>query len=240
MLKQLRDSFAFPFRFCSIRNLIIRNLERWLPENAHELCTNRLGLSVTKLWTFENRLISEFNSRQELIDAIVAGCFIPIWSGTLSFPTFLGEKYIDGAYSNNIPKFKLTPEEQQSGVRRVEVCPFASEVEVSPRHEWKLGLIAILGTRYYINWNNVVRSHQAVIPYNIETYKPQLYAGHRDMKDFVLRSNLVKCRGCHENTDRSRISIDKSHIESNTRMPCLSCLMLLEKVDSLKLPICFE
>jgi hypothetical protein len=38
-----------------------------LPENAHELCTNKLFISLTRYSDFKNVVVSEFETREELI-----------------------------------------------------------------------------------------------------------------------------------------------------------------------------
>lgn len=46
-------------------------LEKHLPPNAHELATGNLYVSVTKCTEFENEIVTEFHSREELIDVSV-------------------------------------------------------------------------------------------------------------------------------------------------------------------------
>lgn len=221
-----------------MRQLIEENLDELLPENAHLLCSNRLGLSLTKLsWKLENKFVWIFDSRQELIDAIVAGCFIPIWSGSpVNFPKFRGKYFIDGAYSDNLPKFKLTKEDLLIGTRQVRVCPFncSSEesVEVSPKDpdSWmNIGTMKVMGTKYIINWSNIVRSVYAMSLIYCSNYKPYLLAGFDDMKEYLFRSELIKCEPCYR---KEKDWLDDSR---RTRGPaCISCLRLLERVDSLK------
>lgn len=47
---------------------IVRDgLNKMLPQNAHELCTDRLFISLTRYKDFKNVVVSEFNTRDELI-----------------------------------------------------------------------------------------------------------------------------------------------------------------------------
>lgn len=224
---------------CSLIEIVQQSLGRVLPQDAHKNCTDKLGLSVTKLsWSLENKFIHQFESRQELIQAVVAGCYIPIWAG-LSVPKFRGQKCLDGAYSDNTPKFELKNGEQ---IRQVELCPFSSEIEVSPPDKCRIFMCKIMGTRYYVNWKNSLRTKQAVIPWNPASYRQLLSDGHRDMKEFVFKNNLVKCRDCYlkisaarrrqQQQQQTEVKADRITKDSS----CLACLKLLEKVDSLRVP----
>lgn len=67
---------------------ILRNsLEQVLPQNAHKLCSGRLFVSVTKLRglappDFENEIISQFETREDLIQVIQLSCvFAKVFKG---------------------------------------------------------------------------------------------------------------------------------------------------------------
>lgn len=42
-----------------------------LPENAHELCSGRLFISLTRYKDFKNVVVSQFETRDELIQVSV-------------------------------------------------------------------------------------------------------------------------------------------------------------------------
>lgn len=54
-------------------------MKEMLPENAYQLCTGRLFVSITFLtgWGFENKIISEFTSNEDLFQACLASSTIP-------------------------------------------------------------------------------------------------------------------------------------------------------------------
>lgn len=236
ILRRLREAFRKPAsKFFTMRQLVQESLDEYLPQDAHSRCNKRLGLSLTKLsWSLENKFVWSFESRQELIDAIVAGCFIPIWSGSpLRFPKFKGHYFIDGAYSNNFPKFKLTSEDLILGTKQIQVCPFGclpAEDLVSPKDPGdriRLGSMKVMGTYYYLSWSNVVRSIYAMSLIYFSNYKQYFFAGYEDMKDYILGSNLIKCLYCYK--------MFGLQDEERAKPACLFCLRLLERVDSLRL-----
>ncbi|MED6288660.1 Patatin-like phospholipase domain-containing protein 2, partial [Characodon lateralis] len=62
-------------------------LNRDLPSDAHVLASGRLCVSLTRVSDGENVLVSEFSSKEELIQALVCSCFIPIYCGLIP-PSF--------------------------------------------------------------------------------------------------------------------------------------------------------
>lgn len=98
-------------------------LRNHLPEDAHERATNRLFISVTRIHDKSNVILSEFRYREQLIRAILAGCFVPTYSGIIPVP-FKGVRYIDGSVTNNQPV--IDP-------HTVCVSPFSGEADICPR-----------------------------------------------------------------------------------------------------------
>lgn len=71
VVTQARRSSLGPFSpDFHLMNLVRAGLEQSLPENAHELCTGRLAISLTRYKDGENVIIEEFDSREELIQVI--------------------------------------------------------------------------------------------------------------------------------------------------------------------------
>lgn len=74
----------------SIVDIIRNGLRRILPPNAHEICSGRLFISLTKWKENKNVLISQFDSREELIQVLICSSFVPLWSGLIP-PKFRDE-----------------------------------------------------------------------------------------------------------------------------------------------------
>lgn len=242
IVRTLNKAFIPPNKLVSVRDLVEKPLEKLLPDNAHELCSNRLGITLTRAWTLESKFVSEFGSRQELIDSVVAGCFIPVWSGSLETPKIKGVSYMDGGFTNNSPTFELSPKDIQTGRRRVFINAFPCMLDVTPSVDtWWFGYTQS-GIKYKVNHHAFLRGIRSLVPVSIDKYKIYLIEGHRDMKNYILRSDLLKCQDCYFEEKQTVIighhdnySVSDSTLDRLKTKQCLACLMLIEKVENLKM-----
>ncbi|XP_061910079.1 patatin-like phospholipase domain-containing protein 4 isoform X3 [Entelurus aequoreus] len=56
-------------------------IEEMLPADAHILASDRLHVSLTHFKSGKNHIVSEFKSREDLIKALLASSFVPIYAG---------------------------------------------------------------------------------------------------------------------------------------------------------------
>lgn len=97
-------------------------LRNHLPEDAHLRASGRLFVSVTRIYDKTNEIISEFQSREDLIKVILCGCFVPTYSGF--FPhKYRGYRYMDGTVTNNLPIIDKDT---------ITVSPFSGEADICP------------------------------------------------------------------------------------------------------------
>ncbi|KII66618.1 Patatin-like phospholipase domain-containing protein 3 [Thelohanellus kitauei] len=61
-----------------------------LPEDIHRLCTNRLFINLTHFRSFKPKLVSEYHTKEDLIDAIICSCYVPCIFGFFP-PKFRGQ-----------------------------------------------------------------------------------------------------------------------------------------------------
>ena len=101
------------------------HLESVLPDNVVEIVTGKLFVSITRLKTMKNLLISEFRDKNDVIEALLASSFVPVMSG-LKPPEFRGEYAMDGFCSDNLPRL---------GDQTITVSPFSGDVSISPSEE---------------------------------------------------------------------------------------------------------
>ena len=55
--------------------IVRKTFLRYLPENAHEIATGKLHISLTRVSDWKNCVISEFSSKQELVDVSELGLY---------------------------------------------------------------------------------------------------------------------------------------------------------------------
>lgn len=120
----------------NIQTSLFEGLQKFLPEDAHERVNGKLHISLTRVYDGKNVIVSQFNSREDLLQALLCACFIPVFSGILP-PRFHGVRYMDGAFSNNLP----TLDENT-----VTVSPFCGETDICPNDE--------SAQIFHVNWAN--------------------------------------------------------------------------------------
>ncbi|XP_017288324.1 patatin-like phospholipase domain-containing protein 2 isoform X3 [Kryptolebias marmoratus] len=107
----------------SLLRVVQRSLLEMLPEDAHLRATGRLCVSLTQLNDGRNVLVSEFASREELIQVLMCSCFFPVYCGFIP-PAYRGVRYMDGALSNNMPLFEHR--------NTITLSPFSGESDICP------------------------------------------------------------------------------------------------------------
>ncbi|XP_013089329.1 uncharacterized protein LOC106073345 isoform X1 [Biomphalaria glabrata] len=74
---------------------VLRDLmNKYLPDNAHELLSGRLYISVTMLRGLQGALVTDFHSKEHLIECLIATSFIPGFLGWIP-PGLEGEDFVD-------------------------------------------------------------------------------------------------------------------------------------------------
>ncbi|XP_058424166.1 1-acylglycerol-3-phosphate O-acyltransferase PNPLA3-like isoform X3 [Diceros bicornis minor] len=103
---------------------IRENLHRHLPANVHQLISGKMFISLTRVSDGENVLVSDFQSKDEVVDALLCSSFIPFYVGLIP-PSFRGVRYVDGGVSNNMPFFDAKT--------TITVSPFYGECDICPK-----------------------------------------------------------------------------------------------------------
>ncbi|NWX12330.1 PLPL1 protein, partial [Aegotheles bennettii] len=99
-------------------------LNKHLPTNAHQLVSGKLHLIVTRLCDWRCMVVSEFASREDLMQAVICSCYIPVLFGC-KVPVYRGVCYVDGELAmwqaDFVSKSTIT------------VSAFAGEYDICPR-----------------------------------------------------------------------------------------------------------
>jgi hypothetical protein len=85
---------------------VINVMNDILPENAHILCSDKIYIVLSKLtcYGFQKEIVTNFYSKQHLIDVLSASIFIPFITSTGWQGILIGEHYyFDGWFVGNIP-----------------------------------------------------------------------------------------------------------------------------------------
>ncbi|KAI1716868.1 patatin-like phospholipase domain-containing protein [Ditylenchus destructor] len=160
--------------------------EKFIPEDI-SACQGRLFVSLTKQSDYSNRIVSEFPTRDYLLDCLMASCYIPYYStGPFGYPPKIdGDYYIDGFYSNNLPILENIP--------TITISPFSGSAIITPKDvsmfDWKM----TVGSQVVkVNMQNVVRGAQALFPPKRRVLNGYYELGFRNAMKFLQDSGLYE------------------------------------------------
>ncbi|XP_026472566.1 1-acylglycerol-3-phosphate O-acyltransferase Pnpla3-like [Ctenocephalides felis] len=171
----------------NIQNVLLEGLQKFLPEDAHLRVNGKLHISLTRVYDGKNVIVSQFNSREDLLQALLASCFIPVFSGLLP-PRFHGIRYMDGGFSDNLP----TIDENT-----VTVSPFCGESDICPRDESsQLFHVNFANTSIELSRQNINRFARILFPPKPEVLSNMCKQGFDDALRFLHRNNMINCTRC--------------------------------------------
>ncbi|CAI5444800.1 unnamed protein product [Caenorhabditis angaria] len=162
-------------------------MENVLPQDISK-AQNRLYVSVTKLMKLENELISSFESREHLIDVLLASCHHPLWSNGIKgpqSPVLNGENYIDGGYTKLIPTF--------SDITTVTISAYASDASICPIEKSIFNddtTCRVMNHNMKISFANLRRVKLSLLPPPKEELVKYYELGAEDAKQFLIRNNV--------------------------------------------------
>lgn len=172
-----------------INALLTNSLERGLPEDIHLKLSGRLHISLTRVYDGENVIISKFDSRQDVIQAILCSCFVPFWSGIVA-PKFKGVTYTDGGFSNNL----LILDD-----KTITVSPFAGEADICPQDDaYNLLSFSLSNTSVSITPHNLYRASHALMPPPTDVLNELCARGFADGIRFLQKMNFIPIDICVE------------------------------------------
>ncbi|XP_054830794.1 patatin-like phospholipase domain-containing protein 4 isoform X2 [Eublepharis macularius] len=157
------------------------SIDSVLPPNAHEIAENRLFISVTSAKNGKNHLLSNFASREDLVKALLASSFIPLYAG-ISAVDYQGEKWIDGGLTNGLPILPVG--------RTVTVSPFCGRLDICPQNKGRINVyVKIAKQDFMLSIANLIRLHQALFPPSQKKMEALYQDGYDDAILFLLKEN---------------------------------------------------
>uniref|UniRef100_A0A8C7DTQ6 triacylglycerol lipase n=1 Tax=Naja naja TaxID=35670 RepID=A0A8C7DTQ6_NAJNA len=183
--KEARKRFLGPLHPSFNLVKIIRTcLYKVLSGNAHEVASGRLGISLTRVSDGENVILSEFNSKEELVQACVCSTFIPVYCGLIP-PTLQGVRYVDGGISDNLPQYELK--------NTITVSPFSGESDICPRDSsTNIHELRITNTSIQFNLRNLYRLSKALFPPEPQVLQEMCKQGYKDALHFLKKNSLLQ------------------------------------------------
>ncbi|XP_061570766.1 patatin-like phospholipase domain containing 3 isoform X2 [Cololabis saira] len=158
-------------------------LDRDLPPDAHVQASGKLWVSLTRVSDGDNVLVSEFSSKEELIQALICSCFIPIYCGLIP-PPFRGVRYVDGGISDNLPQSELK--------NTIAISPFSGESDICPRdNSISFHVLHFTNTSIQMNLGNMYRLGRALFPPEPKVLAEMCQSGYKDALRFLEENNLL-------------------------------------------------
>ncbi|XP_026672777.1 patatin-like phospholipase domain-containing protein 2 isoform X2 [Ceratina calcarata] len=169
------------------QDVLLESLQKFLPNDAHIRVSGKLHVSLTRVYDGKNVIVSQFSSREDLLQALLASAFIPIFSGLFP-PRFHGVRYMDGGFSDNLP----TLDENT-----ITVSPFCGESDICPRDvSSQLFHVNFANTSIELSRQNIYRFARILFPPNPEMLSNMCKQGFDDALRFLHRNNLLNCTRC--------------------------------------------
>ncbi|XP_053995902.1 1-acylglycerol-3-phosphate O-acyltransferase Pnpla3 isoform X1 [Hylaeus anthracinus] len=171
----------------NVQKILLESLQKFLPNDAHIRVSGKLHISLTRVYDGKNVIVSQFSSKEDLLQALLASAFIPLFSGLLP-PRFRGIRYMDGGFSDNLP----TLDENT-----ITVSPFCGESDICPRDESsQLFHVNVANTSIELSRQNIYRFARILFPPNPEILSSICKQGFDDALRFLHRNNLLNCTRC--------------------------------------------
>nr|XP_053627131.1 patatin-like phospholipase domain-containing protein 2 isoform X4 [Cherax quadricarinatus] len=201
----------------NIEKLLKEGLLNVLPDDAHKIVSGKLFISVTRVSDGKNILLSQFDSREELIQALICSAFIPGFSGWVC-PKVQGIRYVDGGFSDNLPEMDQ---------KTITVSPFCGEADICPKDSTPgLMTINLANTSIELSKENLYRFTRILFPPPPYVLNKMCQQGFNDALDFLQRNNLINCTRCLAVQSRFNLkdSQDYAHdVVPVHEMACLDC-----------------
>lgn len=148
------------------------------------IASGRLHISLTRVSDRKNFIVSEFCTKDDLIDALICSSFVPLYSGILP-PKYRGVRFVDGALSDNIPILDDAT---------ITVSPFAGESDICPDdNSCSLHHISLAGTSIQMTTGNLYRMSVAFFPPSPEILSNMCRQGFDDALRYLQKNKLISC-----------------------------------------------
>ncbi|XP_052600397.1 omega-hydroxyceramide transacylase isoform X1 [Peromyscus californicus insignis] len=183
-LAEVKKYFLGPLSpSCKMVQMMRQFLYNVLPEDSYKFATGKLHVSLTRVTDGENVVVSEYRSKEELIEALYCSCFVPVYCGFIP-PTYRGERYIDGGFTSMQPCAFWTDS--------ITISTFSSQQDICPRdcpaifHDFRM-----FNFSFQFSLENITRMTHALFPPDLVILQDYYYRGYDDAVSYLRRLNAV-------------------------------------------------
>ncbi|XP_009203278.2 patatin-like phospholipase domain-containing protein 1 isoform X3 [Papio anubis] len=181
---EVKKSFLGPLSpSCKMVQMMRQFLYRVLPEDSYKVTTGKLHVSLTRFTDGESVVVSEFTSKEELIEALYCSCFVPVYCGLIP-PTYRGVRYIDGGFTGMQPCAFWTD--------AITISTFSGQQDICPRdcpaifHDFRM-----FNCSFQFSLENIARMTHALFPPDLMILHDYYYRGYEDAVLYLRRLNAV-------------------------------------------------
>ncbi|XP_006524648.1 omega-hydroxyceramide transacylase isoform X2 [Mus musculus] len=179
-LAEVKKFFLGPLSpSCKMVQMMRQFLYDVLPEDSYKFATGKLHVSLTRVTDGENVVVSEYRSKEELIEALYCSCFVPVYCGFIP-PTYRGERYIDGGFTSMQPCSFWTDS--------ITISTFSSQQDICPRdcptifHDFRM-----FNFSFQFSLENITRMTHALFPPDLVILQEYYYRGYNDAVSYLRR-----------------------------------------------------
>ncbi|XP_048203416.1 patatin-like phospholipase domain-containing protein 4 [Perognathus longimembris pacificus] len=161
-----------------------RGIESLFPPDAHLQAEHRLLVSLTHARSRANYRVSTFASREDLVQVLLASCFVPVYAG-LKPVRHQGQPWVDGVFSDGLPVFP-------SG-RTLTASPFCGRTDIGPQDGGRrVPPVNIARQEVELSMANLVRLRFALFPPARGSMEALYQAGFQDALRFLRKEDWLE------------------------------------------------
>uniref|UniRef100_A0A2K6EF14 Omega-hydroxyceramide transacylase n=2 Tax=Propithecus coquereli TaxID=379532 RepID=A0A2K6EF14_PROCO len=181
---EVKKSFLGPLSpSCKMVQMMRQFLYRVLPEDSYKATTGKLHVSLTRLTDGESVVVSEYTSKEELIEALYCSCFVPVYCGLIP-PTYRGVRYIDGGFTGMQPCSFWTDS--------ITISTFSGQQDICPRDCPAIfNDIRVFNYSFQFSLENIARITYALFPPDLVILHDYYYRGYDDTVLYLRRLNAA-------------------------------------------------
>ncbi|KAF0884470.1 BRPF3 protein, partial [Crocuta crocuta] len=188
---EVKKSFLGPLSpSCKMVQMMRQFLYKVLPEDSYKAATGKLHVSLTRFTDGESVVVSEYTSKEELIEArggargaLYCSCFVPVYCGLIP-PTYRGVRYIDGGFTGMQPCSFWTDS--------ITISTFSGQQDICPRdcpaifHDFRM-----FNCSFQFSLENIARMTHALFPPDLLILHNYYYRGYEDAVSYLRRLNAA-------------------------------------------------